>query len=537
MAKEDLRPFNISALVIAAVFVIAGLPVWWKTTTVYRAPLPLEEISKLNDKKMVYTVTLELIQRSGGSEVAQNLENLLQKERSSTAKLKILYKILALEPSPGHSDMNLPSLNDALESHEPGHFQLYELASGSAAASELQAMEKDVWLGSHGTVFVLDLNASVSRIAKLISNWLVCEPALKKLLNQQKNIEKPKVKSMTAVQSKPGYQLSFSLLNPDPGDFLVSWNIKATVKSSLFPFLQRLSIISDFSVDSQILRYADLGVTPKHHSENKTYYLSFKDLPHSINVVESRLGTYVSSNPTLEFLIYVPRTSHSPLFIQDKTGQTVPNNAFLSPRWGGIVIHNGEPEKANRGRVVSVPMAAIMPIFISQLKLLLGLDKPAKLPDGTFLASHPSGVADWEMDGLMLRRCIENVVTASAALTSLTQLLEKVKNMVIADHIQTLTVKTIESIDKCLVELESGHLVQAFLFSKTAIESAETAFYDPSMLELLYFPEDQKFAIYVPLFVPVGVPVLLSVFVVIRRWKKGREEPKPTEEKKEEQTS
>ena len=48
----------------------------------------------------------------------------------------------------------------------------------------------------------------------------------------------------------------------------------------------------------------------------------------------------------------------------------------------------------------------------------------------------------------MLRRCVENVATASAALVSLTKLLEKVKNMVIADHIQTLTATAVESIDK-----------------------------------------------------------------------------------------
>lgn len=42
--------------------------------------------------------------------------------------------------------------------------------------------------------------------------------------------------------------------------------------------------------------------------------------------------------PVLNFLLYVPERSHSPLFIQDKEGAPVSTNAFHSPRWGGIMV-------------------------------------------------------------------------------------------------------------------------------------------------------------------------------------------------------
>jgi len=38
----------------------------------------------------------------------------------------------------------------------------------------------------------------------------------------------------------------------------------------------------------------------------------------------------------------------------------------------------------------------------------------------------------------------------------------------------------------------------------------EKAFFDSSLLGQLYFPEDQRFAIYIPLFIPVGIPIALS---------------------------
>lgn len=67
------------------------------------------------------------------------------------------------------------------------------------------------------------------------------------------------------------------------------------------------------------------------------------------------------------------------------------------------------------------------------------------------------------------------------------------------------------SVQLSLEELEAGRLLLAFQASKDAITSSEKAFFDPSLLHLLYFPDDQKFAIYIPLFLPVCVPIVLSL--------------------------
>lgn len=45
-----------------------------------------------------------------------------------------------------------------------------------------------------------------------------------------------------------------------------------------------------------------------------------------------------SSNPVLNFLLYVPDAQHSPLHIHNYNKQEVPTNAFHSPRWGGIMV-------------------------------------------------------------------------------------------------------------------------------------------------------------------------------------------------------
>ena len=70
---------------------------------------------------------------------------------------------------------------------------------------------------------------------------------------------------------------------------------------------------------------------------------------------------------------------------------------------------------------------------------------------------------------------------------------------------------TVTALQLAVGELEAGNLGLALQYSKEAILASERAFFDPSLLHLLYFPDDQKFAIYIPLFLPMCVPILLSL--------------------------
>lgn len=81
------------------------------------------------------------------------------------------------------------------------------------------------------------------------------------------------------------------------------------------------------------------------------------------------------------------------------------------------------------------------------------------------------------------------------------------------------------SAQSAMAKLAAGHLHSAFQASKEAVTSSERAFFDPSLLHLLYFPDDQKFAIYVPLFLPVAVPILLSLAKIVRETRQRKKEP------------
>lgn len=63
---------------------------------------------------------------------------------------------------------------------------------------------------------------------------------------------------------------------------------------------------------------------------------------HSCNIFRIFLlltgSNAASSNPVLNFLLYVPDAQHSPLHIHNYNKEEVPTNAFHSPRWGGIMV-------------------------------------------------------------------------------------------------------------------------------------------------------------------------------------------------------
>lgn len=57
-----------------------------------------------------------------------------------------------------------------------------------------------------------------------------------------------------------GYEITFSLLNPDPKSHDVHWDIEGAVQRYVQPFLNRLSAAGNFSVDSQVRPGVSYGV-------------------------------------------------------------------------------------------------------------------------------------------------------------------------------------------------------------------------------------------------------------------------------------
>lgn len=116
-------------------------------------------------------------------------------------------------------------------------------------------------------------------------------------------------------------------------------------------------------------------------------------------------------------------------------------------------------------------------------------------------------------------RGIENILDSKSTLSSLARLLSQIPNIVISEDVGQIVQSSVANIIKGSAELRQGNLEKSYTHSREALELSETAFFDKSLLKLLYFPDDQKYAIYIPYFLPVGFAVILSLKSLIQFFK------------------
>ncbi|XP_077336558.1 GPI-anchor transamidase component PIGS [Lithobates pipiens] len=546
-----------AALSIALVAAVVGLPLWWKTTETYRATLPYSDISQLGYLQLQLTVPVEVVfskgtltaeqQRRIPASDAVEKEIVINAYTSFRTHYEFKYRRTSIEED---DVLSMPSLQEADEA-------LQQFSKGTQGSLSLVIVSETthifpqgvtVYIGKHRRSFVkLTLDPSLSteeirhtlyrNVEHIIHTMSIAEEAITSSLSDRISggrFNKDDFESSRrALKSSPGYEITFTLLNPDPKSHDLNWNISSASDHYIQPFLDKLQPVANFSVDSQILYYAILGVNPRFDKETSSYILNAYNLPHVINPVEARLGSSAASlYPVLNFLLYVPEYFHSPLYIQDKDGKRVPSNAFHSPRWGGIMVYNvnyGNVDELEFPVHVDIDMVSVMEVFLTQLRLLLGISKV--LVPASYQLENPGneGLTDWELDKLLWTRAVENIATVTTTLTSLAQLLDQIGNIVINDNVASEVYHAVSSVQIALSELKAGRLENAFKASKEAITSSEKAFFDPSLLHLLYFPDDQKFAIYIPLFLPMAVPILLSLLKIAKEYRSSKKEATKTD--------
>ncbi|XP_069082275.1 GPI transamidase component PIG-S isoform X3 [Pleurodeles waltl] len=541
-----------AAHAIAVIAIVVGLPLWWKTTETYRASLPYSSINELDSLSLLLTVPVEIVFAKGVLSVEQLRKmpssDVLDRSSKLNSKTTYLrrYEIKYRRATPQEEEaLGGPSLQGCDEA-------LYQLDRGTQGSLTVYVIPESsallpqgigVSIGKHRTAVMESqhlpslrveavlgvVNKKVEQIVQVMSfNDDVIMAALSDRIPVGQFTKDAYADSRRAFKSSPGYEITFSLLNPDPKSHDVHWNIQGAVDGYVQPFLDKLAPVANVSVDSQILYYAVLGVTPRFDKASSSYILNAYSLPHVINPIEARLGSSAASlYPVLNFLLYVPEYSHSPLYIKNHDGSSVVTNAFHSPRWGGIMVYNvdysEEQERVLPVRV-DIDMVKVMEVFLTQLRLLFGISKVLTPADFHMESPGDEGLSDWELDRLLWTRTVENIATVTTTLTSLAQLLDQIGNIVINDSVASEVYRAVAAVQVAVSHLESGMLEFAFQASKEAITSSEKAFFDPSLLHLLYFPDDQKFAIYIPLFLPMAVPILLSLLKTAKEYKQRRKE-------------
>ncbi|KPP64882.1 GPI transamidase component PIG-S-like, partial [Scleropages formosus] len=405
-----------AALSIAAVVIAVGIPLWWKTTETYRAWLPYSHINELGSLQLQLSMEVEVVFSRGTLTPEQQKKVPLTQTREQQHHVD-------------EADFSLYKLSES----PCGSVVVYVIPETSVLLPE-------VGQGGELKAVLSALDPEIEQVVRTMSfSHEDIMAALSDRIRMGRLSKESLADSMRSFKSSPGYEITFSLLNPDPQSHNLHWDIEGAIHTYIQPLLDKLAPVANHSVDSQILYYAVLGVNPRFDNSVSAFTLSADSLAHVINPVEARLGSNAaSSNPVLNFLLFVPDAHHSPLFIQDHSKRVVDSNAFHSPRWGGIMVYNVNDRYGQEAEFpvhIDIDMAHVMGVFLAQLRLMLGVQS-AHPPPGFLLQSPGSaGLTDWELDRLQWSRTVENVATASTSITSLAQLLDQIGNIVINDNI------------------------------------------------------------------------------------------------------
>lgn len=143
--------------------------------------------------------------------------------------------------------------------------------------------------------------------------------------------------------------------------------------------------------------------------------------------------------------------------------------------------------------------------FSNQLFALLGAPETGSLPLQlmTLVRVHSAGL----------------VLKASSTLGSLARLTLALPSISIPQSVAEGVHTTIEHLEKACLGLGGSEGLEN---ARIAEEAAEKAFFEKSMVGQVYFPDEHKIAVYLPLLGPVGVPLLMGVLKEIKAWRARR---------------
>ncbi|XP_055676457.1 GPI transamidase component PIG-S-like isoform X1 [Lutzomyia longipalpis] len=514
-----------ASIVFIIVIIGIGVPMWWKTTEVYRVTLPYESINELSETPIISASSVYIYTAD------PSRANLLVKELSEifkTSLLDVSFKTVALAESETAGVKTPASLESKIlqkYSINPGDFLFVEWSNLNKGESIVVTTDR--------TAFLAPGTSSI-KIGHVLKTWIFQEFKILSILNSRNNSQAMRHKT-AAPQSH--YDILITVMNPRPDLQDVKWNVRYTAETFIAPFLNEISMLSNFTLKTQWKYQVPFQYSTKQIPDKtklkRHFALDEDSLPHIVTSVEKNIGHEISNNPCLQLVVYVPPCIKAPVYIYNKKGERATLNkidAFVSPKWGGIVIANPPEvvcEKYMEDQLkVDVPINSneISLTLLYMLRKLMEIEIDIPINEATMSEITSISPRKWEIDVYLRNSAIHLIQSSIVTLSSLTKLLKDINYIVINDEVGQAVEDSHRNIIQALIALKQNDLNLAVSLAKKAHLASEAAFFDPSLLALLYFPDEQKYAIYIPLFLPVMIPVLMSMNAIRKSWSKKKED-------------
>lgn len=347
--------------------------------------------------------------------------------------------------------------------------------------------------------------------------------------------------------------LSFILFSADPPRDSYTWDFQKLYSSFLERHVIRLQTLTAFRVQSQLVQGGAVQtVVPRWSTRHSAYVIAAKEMPLLVDL--SWGDTSVQGGDELKVLrwvMYVAPRDQQPLYLESPDGAV--SDSCILPDWGGIIILNpcsasqqpdGVTEASGLGvtELTANDLQRSFAIVTAQLRHHLGLlpnsqtaSQTAKAPardpkvseiiatdlDVTIQDSHDGALASpAEVQQLMREAQTANAAIAAQRLGSMARLLQSLPALQMPDSVGDQVVSALHSLQLASARRSSGDVSSALAASYAARERAEEAFKSPSILAQLSFPATHKLAIYLPFFLPVSMPILVTTIRELQHWRK-----------------
>lgn len=300
-----------------------------------------------------------------------------------------------------------------------------------------------------------------------------------------------------SLRYSPTYHMTFSLFTS--GAVPNTWDIESAVEEYMKPMLDLLAPIHNFTIDTQVQLYATPGA--------QSQVLNKDDLASFINAAEWPLSPSIGGAPTLNFVVYVGNQSIG----LDSDTQT--SQSWMIPQWGTVYLL-ALPEAT--AHVSTATLKQPMLTFGGHLLSLLGTPQSGSLP--------------LRLSTLSRIRSADLLLRASSTLGSLAKLSLALPSIAIPHSVAEGVSTTMFHLERACVSLGGP---AGLLHARIAEEEAERAFFEKSMVGQLYFPDEHKIAVYLPLLGPVGVPLVIGLINELKKWvQRRRQRAQDAKEKK-----
>lgn len=233
-------------------------PFTYNLTKVYRSPLPIEDIQTLNAASVSFDIPIHFWYRTSErmKQIQHWMKAMPEFENHPDAQLNYILH---------HKLMDIASSSD--DAHDMDEMLHALKVNTSEDASDVEAeytfffdcddstkmTENTKWIMGkyrHAWTRHCDDRSTLVHLQRLFLDHLFPSP--------------DHIRAETTFA--PKYRLTFSLLNENPHEHVAYWTFPHIAERYLNGFLGKLSILADFTVDSQILHYANLSRVRIYHS-------------------------------------------------------------------------------------------------------------------------------------------------------------------------------------------------------------------------------------------------------------------------------